>query len=549
MLPVALAGFLSFSLGAAPSVPAPYVEWQQSYGGNFGEYNPSIRETFDGGYILCGTSSSPPFGNKTTPHFGVTDLWVLRLDGDGQILWQKTFGGDEQEGPHCAIRQTSNGGFIVTTVSRSGISGNKTTPLLGRPGDFDLWVVRLDNDGELVWQASFGGVGWEFFATSLQETSDGGFILGCTSNSGASGNKSSPNYGNDDYWLVRLDRNGAKLWDQTFGGTRDDRLHAVQQTADGGFILGGESWSAVSGNKTSPNFGPTNSAGADFWVIRVDPDGNKLWEKSYGGSSWDFLYSLAQTSDGGFAFGGYSYSGASGNKTSTNFGIIDFWVVRTDASGEILWDKAYGGGGVSILYSLQTTFDGGFILGGHSDETFAGGRVGNKTSPSFGGGDYWIVRTDERGNSLWQLSFGGSGSELLYDVQQTSDGGFIVGGESRSSADGNKTSIVYGGEDYWVVKLAPEDLDADGVLDLRDLCPNTPPGDVVNDAGCSIGQLVPCDGPWQNHGEYVQAITEISADFLRAGLISREQRSAIIHQAVKSDCGEPFKKTGLRPDK
>ncbi len=548
MLPVALAGFVSVSLGAAPSVPAPYIAWDQSFGGNSGDSLYSIRATFDGGYILSGTSGSPPSGNKTTPHFGYSDLWVLRLGGNGQILWQKTFGGDAQDGVPCAIRQASDGGFILASISRSGISGNKTTPLLGNPGSFDLWVIRVDPDGGILWQASFGGVRNEEFG-SLEETPDGGFILGGSSASGASGNKSTPNYGLLDYWLVRLDRNGSILWDRTFGGASDDRLYAVQQTADGGFILGGQSWSSVSGNKTSPNFGLANDTSTDFWVIRVDQNGNRLWEKSYGGTGWDALVSLAQTSDGGFAFGGSSASGATGNKTSPKLGFVDFWVVRTDANGEILWDKAYGGGDASGLRSIQTTFDGGFILAGTSDETAAAGRVGNKTSPSFGRGDYWVVRTDGLGNSLWQLSLGGTGTEVLFDLQQTSDGGFLVGGESLSSTNGNKTSLNFGHEDYWVVKIAAEDFDADGVPDLRDVCANTPPGDVVNDTGCSIGQLAPCDGPWQSHGEYVQAITEISKDFLRSGLISREQRTAIIRQAAESDCGRPFKKTGLRPDK
>ena len=531
-----MAGFLSVSLCAAPSVPAPDIEWQQSFGGNGNDSLQSLREASDGGYVLSGWSESPPSGNKTSPYFGsvASDLWVVRLDANGQILWDKTFGGDKQEGGRCAIRQTSDGGFILGSMSRSGISGNKTSPQLGNPDYFDLWVIRLDPEGDKLWEASLGGVRNEIFG-SIEETSDGGFILGGSSDSGAGGNKSGPNYGSWDYWLVRLDRNGCKLWDSTFGGARDDYLYALQQTADGGFILGGESWSSVSGNKTSSNYG-----GADFWVIRVDPNGNKLWEKSYGGSNWDNLRGLAQTIDGGFAFGGYSYSypGVSGNKTSVNSSIVDFWVVRTDAQGEILWEKTYGGGGYSFLGSLRTTIDGGFILGGSYLDSPAEGRVGNKTSPSFGLCDYWIVRTDGLGNLLWDQSFGGTRDDVLFDLQQTDDGGFLVGGESLSSTNGNKARLNYGERDYWVVKLAAEDLDADGVPDLRDLCSHTPPGEVVNGQGCSLGQLAPCDGPWKNHGEYVQAVTEVSKDFLRSGLISREERRAIILQASKSECGE-----------
>ena len=521
------------SICSVPSATPPQIEWQQSLGGFSDDSLSTLQQISDGGYVLSGWSGSPPSGVKTSPYYGISDLWVVRLDAKGQILWDHSFGGVAQEGTPCAVRQTRDGGFIVASQSNSRISGNKTSSGFGNPesGYYDLWIIRLDGNGNKLWEASYGGARNEFFG-AVEETSDGGFILGGSSDSDVTGTKTSANDRLTDYWLVRLDANGLKLWDRSFGGSGDDYLYALHQTADGGFILGGESWSPVSGNKTSPNHGAS-----DFWVVRVDQEGNKLWEESYGGTGQEILYSLAQAADGGFILGGYSYSGATGNKTSSNFGITDYWVVRTDARGNIVWDKAYGGGGVSVLRSLRTTADGGLVLGGYSDDQWAEGRVGNKTSPSFGSSDFWILRVDKRGDILWDLSLGGTSDDLLFDLQPTTDGGFIVGGEALSSPSGNKTTLSYGLRDYWVVKLAPEDSDADGVPDLHDLCPGTAPGAVVDASGCSLEQICPCDGAWKSHGEYVSCVARAAASFVNAGLITGARRTQILTQAANASCG------------
>ena len=248
---------------------------------------------------------------------------------------------------------------------------------------------------------------------------------------------------------MRLDVSRNKVWDLTFGGGGRDALHSLQQTADGGFILGGDSALSINGNKTSPVIGAT-----DFWIVRLDPSGNKLWDRSFGGTNDDFLTSLQETSDGGFILGGTSASGANGTKTAPNFGGYDFWVVRLDASGNQLWDRSFGGSGHDGLNSLQQTADGGFILGGYS----ASGADGNKSSPNLGLEDFWVVRLDARGNKIWDQTLGGSGSEALRVVRQTADGGFILGGQSFSGVSGSKTTSNFGGSDFWVIKLAREPL-------------------------------------------------------------------------------------------
>jgi hypothetical protein len=421
---------------------APRIEWQRTFGGTNDDTLTSLEQTSDGGFILGGYSYSGTDGNKDSTNFGGADFWVLRLDANGNRVWEKSFGGSDNDFLY-SLQQTSDGGYIVGGSSRSGVSGNKTAPNFGFN---DFWVVRLDAQGGRLWDISFGGSSSDYLQ-SLAQAADGGFVLGGYSASGTDGDKTAPNLGNNDFWLVRLDANRNKIWDLTFGGGGRDALHSLQQTSDGGFVLGGDSTWSANGNKTSPVLGAT-----DFWIVRLDSNGNKLWDRSFGGTNDDFLNTVQQTGDGGFLLGGTSASSTNGNKTSPNFGGYDFWLVRLDASGNELWDRSFGGSANDGLNSVQQTADGGSILGGYS----ASGTDGNKTNPNLGLEDFWVVRTDAGGNKLWEQTFGGAGSDSLHVVRQTADGGFILGGQSSSGVSGSKSRANFGGSDFWVVKLAPE---------------------------------------------------------------------------------------------
>ena len=295
------------------------------------------------------------------------------------------------------------------------------------------------------WDKRYGGTVQEGL-TCFQQTTDGGYILGGVSVSGISGDKTQSNWGGEDYWIVKTDSLGNIEWDKRFGGTDPDVLFSLQQTADGGYILGGFSWSGISGDKTQPSWGDH-----DYWIVKIDPLGNMQWNKRFGGTNSDYLFSLQQTTDGGYILGGWSYSGTGGNKTQPLWGEVDYWIVKTDSLGNMQWDKRFGGTGWDQLYSLQQTTDGGYILGGHSNS----GISGDKTQPSFGGFDYWIVKTDSLGNMQWDKRFGGTSHDKLNSLQQTTDGGYILGGRSLSGIGGDKTQASWGGYDYWIVKTDP----------------------------------------------------------------------------------------------
>jgi hypothetical protein len=344
------------------------------------------------------------------------------------------------------VKPTSDGGYAVGGYSYSDPSGDKSGASFGN-GDF--WIVKLDANGNKQWDASFGGSEFDR-VTALQQTRDGGYVIGGTTFSGVSGNKSSGNFGNADFWIVKVDANGAKQWDKTFGGSEADELRALQQTSDNGFVIGGVSSSPVSGSKTSGRFGGNTP---DYWIIKLDANGNAQWDRTFGGAEADELNDLQQTSDGGYILAGHSFSSISGNKSAGTFGTntSDYWFVKLDAGGNKQWDKSYGGNDSEQLFSAQQTSDGGYILGGSSYS----GISGNKTCGNNGSHDFWAVKVDGAGNIQWNNAFGGSDADELQSVTQTSDGGYVLGGHSMSTASGSKTSTSSGSEsgDYWIVKL------------------------------------------------------------------------------------------------
>ncbi|MBK6484946.1 MAG: T9SS type A sorting domain-containing protein [Chitinophagaceae bacterium] len=456
-----LAIILSFScLIATAQITAPEIQWQNTIGGSSTDELYSIQQTADGGYILGGNSYSGNSGDKTEASLGYSDYWVVKLDAAGVIQWQSTIGGSEYDGL-SAVQLTSDGGCILGGTSYSGISGDKSEPSL----EGDYWVVKLDVTGDIQWQNTIGGSSYDYLK-SIQQTSDGGYILGGPSYSGISGDKTEASQGDFDYWIVKLNSTGDLQWQNTIGGSSTDYLSSIQQTSDGGYILGGPSYSGISGDKTEASQGL-----GDYWVVKLDATGDIQWQNTIGGSSDDQLYSIQQTSYGGYILVGLSESGIGGDKTEECYGPYDYWVVKLDATGAIEWQNNIGGSGDEIPYSIQQTSDGGYILGGTSES----GISGNKTEASLGGYDYWVVKLNSSGVIEWQNTIGGNDYDILYSIQQTSDGGYILGGGSSSGISGDKTQASQGLNDYWIVKVSADcnggttvyaDNDGDGFGDI-----------------------------------------------------------------------------------
>ena len=379
-----------------------------------------------------------------------------------------------------SIQQTVDGGYILGGFSSSGIFADKTENSFGL---IDYWIVKIDSNGLIKWQNTIGG-GSNDYLNSIELTSDGGYIIGGYSLSNISGSKTENNLGSWDYWIVKTDSLGNIQWQNTIGGSNWDYLTSIKQTTDGGYILGGHSFSNTSGDKTENTNGDN-----DFWIVKVDSIGIIQWQNTIGGSKDDQLASIVQTSDGGYIIGGFSESNISGDKTENCLGSTDYWIVKTDATGNILWQNTIGGNGGDLLYSLEKTSDGGFILGGYSESNVSGDKIENNKGP-MGTFDFWIVKLDSIGSILWQNTIGGSANDSLYAIQQTIDGQFILGGFSNSNISGDKSEnnlsdILFC--DFWVVKT-----DSFGNI----LWQNTIGGDLYDfiyaveassDGGCLVG--------------------------------------------------------------
>ncbi|MGV3459062.1 MAG: T9SS type A sorting domain-containing protein [Flavobacterium sp.] len=248
------------------------------------------------------------------------------------------------------------------------------------------------------------------------------------------------------------------LWEKSYGGKHADFLFDVQPTADYGFLLAGSSLSDKTGNKTEPNNG-----NLDYWLWKMDEKGDLDWQKNYGGSGIDMLYSVKNTRDGGFILGGSSNSPAAFDKKDPCFGGYDFWIIKLNAKGGEEWQKTIGGPGSDMLKTIIQTNDGGYIIGGSSSsdmsEKILSGGIDpyGKSEKNRGGMDFWVIKLDADGKIRWQKTFGGKYADMLQSLEQTSDNGYIIGGTSNSPASQDKAHDGYGASDLWIIKL-----DADG---------------------------------------------------------------------------------------
>lgn len=287
-------------------------------------------------------------------------------------------------------------------------------------GGKDCWIVKLDVLGNLVWETNLGGSNNDT-VHDIQQTSDGGFIVGAFSTS--SDNDVGGNNGMRDFWIVKLNINGNLIWETNLGGTSDDILESITLTNDGGYVAAGFTLSYGSGK-------------ADAWIIKLDADGDLVWNTSLGGSQNDITASIEQTADQGYIVAGY---------TTTMENKRDLWVVKLDSSGNLSWEKTFGGSDDEEAVSIQETTDGGYIIAGYS-KSLDGDVENNK-----GSADAWIIKLDVSGNLLWQESLGGSGLDAISEIMQTADGGYIAAGSSNS-LDGD-IEENHGAIDFWVLKL------------------------------------------------------------------------------------------------
>jgi hypothetical protein len=291
------------------------MEWNKTYGGYYGEVGFCVQQTTDGGYIITGETYST----------GAGDVWLIKTDSTGNKEWDKKFGGWDHDISY-SVRQTTDGGYILT--------GETDT----FDFDGDVWLIKTDSAGNMEWDKTFSSDGQDWGYCVQQTTDDGFIIAGYTEYFG---------WGYHDVWLIKTDNMGNKMWDNTFGGSLIDNAFCVQQTSDGGYIITG----------LTHSFGVGESQ--DVWLIKTDNMGNKMWDNTFGGKGVDWGECVRQSDDGGYIIAGRTSSfGAGGN---------DVWLIKTDSEGNKTWDKTFGGSKSELGYRVQQTTDGGYIIIGDKE--------------------------------------------------------------------------------------------------------------------------------------------------------------------------------------
>ena len=312
--------------------------------------------------------------------FGSTDMYLIKSDQNGDTLWTQTFGGSYSDFG-SSVQQTTDGGYIVAGSTQSYGAGSR-----------DVWLIKTDANGNEDWYQTFGG-SEEETGSSVQQTTDGGYII-----VGSIGS-----YPDHDVYLIKTDLNGDSLWTKTFGGYYDDAGYSVQQTTDGGYIITGY----------------TESYGAgytDVYLIKTDTDGDLMWTQTFGGIYDEEGFCVQLTLDGGYIIAGWTSSYGAGN--------LDVYLIKTDANGDTTWTQTFGGSYNDWGESVQQTTDGGYIIAGCIN--------------SYGAGfDVWLIKSDANGNESWSQTFGGENWDFAYDVQQTTDGGYIITGYTESYGAGS----------------------------------------------------------------------------------------------------------------
>jgi hypothetical protein len=354
------------------------------------EWGNSLIQTADGGYAIAGTTTS--FGA------GLSDAYLVKLDANGNLQWTKTIGGKKFEDGYVLI-QTADGGYAIAGQTNSFGAGR-----------YDVYLVKLDANGNLQWTKTIGGKKDDVGLMALIQTSDGGYaIAGATNSFGA---------GNGDVYVVKLDANGNLQWTKTIGGPGYEIGHSLIQTSDGGYAIAGSTK-------------PFGAGGEDVYVVKLDANGNLQWTKTIGGPKDDWGTSLIQTSDGGYAIAGSTFSFGAGH--------LDVYVVKLDASGNLQGTKTIGGKGWDAGMSLIQTSDGGYAI------------VGATKSFGAGGEDVYVVKLDANGKLQWTKTIGGENDDRGFSLIQTSDGGYAIAGST--------TSFGARERDVYVIKL---DRNGDG---------------------------------------------------------------------------------------
>ncbi|WP_310558292.1 T9SS type A sorting domain-containing protein [Flavobacterium sp.] len=374
---------------------APTIQWQKSLGGTEFDVANAAVATSDGGIVFAGETNSA-YGDTGANNNGRFNFWVVKMNASGVIQWQRSLGGTKNDKAY-SIAETSDLGFIVagfTSSNDNDVSLNK--------GNSDYWIVKLSASGVIEWQKTYGGSGSEE-ANKIKQTQDGGYIIAGVTNS-TDGDITTAK-GNQDFWIVKLNADGDLIWQKIVGGSQNDQPMDLLVTNDGGCIVSGRT------DSTNGDVIKT-SVGYCGWIVKLNTSGAIEWQKCYenGVMAMQYIPSLNE-----YIMIGYG-EGLGG----------DSWIAKINNAGTIIWQTSYGGSGYELGRAVALTTDGGFLTCGVTYST--DGDVTNYK----GSGDFWLVKFDKNGKLIWQKTMGGSGGDIPYAMTLSSLGEVILVGTTTS---------------------------------------------------------------------------------------------------------------------
>jgi len=377
------------------------VTWDKTFGGSSDDVGFSIIQTENGGYAIAGYAIFPRIEKKSDWRSKLgyiilekskrQDFWIIKLDKNGNMEWDEVFGEDMTDVARSII-QTKDAGYAV--------AGSIWTKYARKQ---DFWLIKLGENGNKEWEATFDK-DKDDIAYSIIQTKDGGYTI-----AGGTGRR---NWGEVNCWVIKLDAKGNVEWDNDFGGIGWDEIYSIIQTKSGGFIAAGSTWSKGAGR-------------GDVCIAKLDRRGYLVWNKTFGGSDYDEARSIIQTDDEDYAIAGFTVSEDTEDR--------NVWVIKLDKKGNKIWDKTLGGTSEEWANSIVQTEDKGYMVAGWTKSMGAG-----KT-------DAWIIKLNKRGDLVWDRTFGGSEDDEAHSIIQTEDGGYAIAGWTESKGAGNA--------DVWVIKL------------------------------------------------------------------------------------------------
>lgn len=422
-------------------------KWQKTFGGNNFDNPDDIIKT-NNGYVIGASSWSNIGADKSeNSRGGSMDYWLIKIDKAGNKIWDKTYGSNVSD-ELGKVYQTSDKGFLLCGESRGTNNFDKTDTLFG---DRDIWIVKVDSNGNKVWDRAFGGIGAEYFGGFVESNSSYYFV--CKSGSSNTGNKTSFGKGYSDIWLFKTDKQGNKIMDISYGGLdNDDAFGGINKINENSFVICGSSASNASSDKSNNTY--TGIRGVfDYWVIKIDSNGNKIWDKIYGSSGNEQLRSSKLKKGKIILYGGTSGSTTTdfdmtGNRVAN--GGFNLWTIMIDTNGNKLWDKLILSDSSASANSIDFLDNGNILLGSETNASYGY----DKTESNRGDDDCWIIMLDSSGNKLWDKTIGTTGIESYMSLLRADSNSTIVAAYSTKSGPNiDKTISSNVNQEIWVFEL------------------------------------------------------------------------------------------------